>query len=124
MSPTWCSRAPCAANRSWRYAPPLGAIKAVLRRALLAESLVLCGSGVLGALILALPMVAILGRHAARFSVRAEGLTLDFSLVWIGIELALIASIFLAYIPRLPCADPLQGFGLTADHWGRARPGR
>jgi putative ABC transport system permease protein len=38
-----------------------------LRRSLLAESLVLCGSGVLAALILAWPMVALLGRYAARF---------------------------------------------------------
>ena len=49
----------------------------------------LCGSGVLAALILAWPMVAVLGRYAARFSVRAEGLKLDFSLVWFGIALAL-----------------------------------
>src|ERR1700685_2093467 len=80
----------------------LGATRKALRRALLAESLVLCISGVLGALVIAAPMVAVLGRYAARFSVRADGLTLDFSLVWIGIALALIAAVFLALIPRLP----------------------
>jgi predicted permease len=47
-------------------------------------------------------MVSILGRYAARFSVRADDLHLDSTLVWFGIVLALVASIFLAYIPRLP----------------------
>jgi putative ABC transport system permease protein len=90
----------------------LGAGTAALRRALLAESLVLCGSGALAALILAWPMVAVLGRYTARFSVRAEGLKLDFSLVWFGIALALMAAVFLALIPRLPSASaPL---GLTS----------
>ncbi len=57
----------------------LGASTAALRRSLLAESIVLCGSGALAALILAVPMVSVLGRYASRFSVRAEGLTLDFT---------------------------------------------
>jgi putative ABC transport system permease protein len=92
----------------------LGASAAALRRSLLAEGLVLCGSGVLAALLLAWPMVMVLGRYAARFSVRAEGLTLDFNLVWFGIALALAASVFLAYIPRLPGADATQGLGLAA----------
>ncbi len=80
----------------------LGASTAVLRRSLLAESLVLCGSGVILSLLLAWPMVQIIGRYAARFTVRAEDLQLDFSLVVFGIALALVAAVFLAYIPRLP----------------------
>jgi putative ABC transport system permease protein len=90
----------------------LGASTAVLRRSLLAESLVLCGSGALAAVALAVPMVMVLGRYASRFSVRANDLTLDFSLVWFGIGLALIAAVFLAFIPRLPSANAPQG-GLT-----------
>jgi hypothetical protein len=90
----------------------LGASTAVLRRSLLAESLVLCSSGAIAALLLAIPMVAVLSRYAARFSVRAADMTLDFSLVWFGIALALVAAFFLAYIPRLPSADSPQG-GLT-----------
>ena len=90
----------------------LGANTAVLRRSLLAESLVLCGSGAVAAVALAIPMVAVLGRYASRFSVRAEELTLDFSMVWFGIGLALIAAVFLAFIPRLPSANAPQG-GLT-----------
>jgi putative ABC transport system permease protein len=91
----------------------LGASTAALRRSLLAESLVLCGSGVLAALLLAYPMVAVLGRYAARFSVRADGLTLDFNLVWFGIALALLAAVFLALIPRLPSGDAPLGAALT-----------
>ena len=90
----------------------LGASSAALRRSLLAESLVLSVSGAVAAILLAIPMVAVLGRYAARFSVRANELTLDFSLVWFGIALALIAAVFLAYIPRLPSPDAPQG-GLT-----------
>jgi predicted permease len=90
----------------------LGASTTVLRRSLLAESLVLCGSGAVAAVVLAIPMVAVLGRYASRFSVRANDLTLDFSMVWFGIGLALIAAVFLAFIPRLPSANAPQG-GLT-----------
>src|SRR5580700_3711174 len=93
----------------------LGATRKALRRSLLAESLVLCISGVLGALIIAAPMVAVLGRYAARFSVRADGLTLDFSLVWIGLALALAAAVFLAYVPRLPSEDPSHSFSLSSS---------
>jgi predicted permease len=92
----------------------LGADTGALRRSLLAESLVLCGSGVLAALILAWPMVAILGRYAARFSVRADGLTLDSTLVWFGIALALTAAVFLAFIPRLPSGGAQIGATLTS----------
>jgi predicted permease len=80
----------------------LGAGTAALRRSLLAESLVLCGTGVAAALLIAAPMVYILGRYVARFSVRADDLHLDSSLVWFGIGLALVAAVFLAWIPRLP----------------------
>lgn len=91
----------------------LGASVGQIRRSLLAESLVLCGSGAIAAILLAIPMVEVLGRYAARFSVRANDLTLDFSLVWFGIALALIAAVFLAYIPRLPSPNNAQG-GLSA----------
>jgi predicted permease len=91
----------------------LGAGTAALRRSLLAESLVLCGSGVLAALLLAWPMVAVLQRYAARFSVRAEGLTLDSSLVGFGIALAVMAAVFLAFVPRLPSGSAPLGGGLT-----------
>jgi predicted permease len=92
----------------------LGATTAALRRSLLAESLVLCGSGVIAAVVLAWPMVAVLGKYASRYSVRAEGLTLDASLVWFGVSLALVAAVFLAYIPRLPAQDALRSAGLAA----------
>jgi predicted permease len=91
----------------------LGASRAVLRRSLLAESLILCGSGALLALIVAVPMVRILGHYAARFSVRAKDMTLDFSLVWFGVGLALVAAVFLAFIPRLPSMDSLRNSGLA-----------
>jgi putative ABC transport system permease protein len=87
----------------------LGASTAVLRRSLLAESLVLCVSGAVAALLLAWPMVGILGHYASRFSVRAKDMPLDLSLVWFGIGLALVAAVFLAFIPRLPSPKGTQG---------------
>ncbi len=99
----------------------LGASTAALRRSLLAESVVLCGSGALAALILAVPMVTVLGHYAQRFSVRAEGLTLDFTIVWIGIALALIAAVFLAFVPRLPSADPKHGISMSGGWNSRHR---
>ena len=92
----------------------LGATTAALRRSLLAEGIVLCGSGALAGVLIAAPMVAVLARYASRFSVRALDLTLDSSLVWIGVALALVAAIFLAFVPRLPSADASRGLGLSS----------
>ncbi|MFZ0644712.1 MAG: ABC transporter permease [Candidatus Acidiferrales bacterium] len=93
----------------------LGATPFALRLSLLAESLVLCGSGAVAGLVIAWPMVAILSRYASRFSVRAQGLTLDSSMVWIGVALAVVASLFLAFVPRLPAQDASKGTALTSS---------
>ncbi|HEV2340163.1 MAG TPA: ABC transporter permease, partial [Candidatus Acidoferrales bacterium] len=93
----------------------LGATNAALRRSLLAESLVMCGSGALAGVLIAAPMVAVLARYASRFSVRALDLKLDSSLVWIGIALAVIAAVFLAYVPRLPSSGGSGGIGLSSS---------
>jgi putative ABC transport system permease protein len=93
----------------------LGATSFALRRSLLAESLVLCGSGALAGLLIAWPMVEVLSRYASRFSVRAQGLTLDSSMVWIGAALAVISSLFLAFVPRLPAQDASKGTALTSS---------
>jgi len=92
----------------------LGASASTLRRTLLAESVLLCGSGALLGVAIAQPMVAVLARYAARFSVRALDLTLDASLLWVGVGLALAASILLAFIPRLPSTAASHGFGLSS----------
>ena len=93
----------------------LGASSAVLRRALLAEALVLCSTGLLAGVLIAAPMVKVLSRYASRFSVRAVGLTLDSSMLWIGVALALVAAIFLAFVPRLPSADASRGFAISSS---------
>jgi predicted permease len=91
----------------------LGATAAALRRTLLAESLLLCGAGAILGVALARPMVAILAQYAARFSVRALDLTVDASLLWVGVLLALVAAVLLAFVPRLPSADASSGLGLS-----------
>ena len=91
----------------------LGASAGALRRTLLAESLLLCGGGALLGVAIARPMVAILARYAARFSVRALDLTVDASLLWVGVILALTAAVLLAFVPRLPSAEATNGVGLS-----------
>jgi putative ABC transport system permease protein len=92
----------------------LGASGSALRRTLLAESLILCGAGAALGVVIARPMVAVLARYAARFSVRALDLTLDASMLWVGVGLALVAAALLAFVPRLPSTDTSRGFGLTS----------
>ncbi len=91
----------------------LGAGTAALRRTLLAESLLLCGVGALLAIVIARPMVAVLARYAARYSVRANDVTVDASLLWVGITLAMAAAVLLAFVPRLPSAESASSLGLS-----------
>ncbi len=91
----------------------LGASAGALRRTLLAESLLLCGAGAILGVAIARPMVAILAQYAARFSVRALDLTVDSTLLWVGVTLAIAAAVLLAYVPRLPSVDGAKGLGLS-----------
>ena len=91
----------------------LGASAGALRRTLLAESLLLCGAGAILAVAIAQPMVAVLARYAARFSVRAHDVTVDSSLLWVGGGLAILAAVLLAFVPRLPSADAANGIGVA-----------
>ena len=91
----------------------LGATTAALRRTLLAESLVLCGAGAILGVLIARPMVSLLARYASRFSVRALDLSVDASLLWVGVGLALAAAVLLAYVPRLPSSNAAGGLGLS-----------
>jgi putative ABC transport system permease protein len=92
----------------------LGASPGALRRTLLTESLVLCGVGAILGVAIARPMVAILTRYAARFSVRALDVTVDASLLWVGAGLAVFAAVLLAFVPRLPSAEGSNGLGLSS----------
>ena len=94
----------------------LGASRGALRRTLLAESLVLCGAGAVLGVLLARPMVSIVAGFAARFSIRALEVTVDASLLWVGVGLAMAAAVLLAYVPKLPSAsaEHRTGFGLAS----------
>jgi putative ABC transport system permease protein len=92
----------------------LGATAAALRRTLLAESLLLCGTGALLGVVIARPMVSILARYASRFSVRALDVTVDTTVIWVGVVLAVAAAVLLAFVPRLPSADAANGLGLSS----------
>ena len=71
----------------------------------------LCGAGAVLAVVVARPMVAVLARYAARFSLRANDVTVDASLLWVGAALALTAAVLLAFVPRLPSAAMPGGLG-------------
>jgi putative ABC transport system permease protein len=92
----------------------LGASAGMLRRLLLAESLMLCGAGAILGVLIASPMVNILARYASRFSVRALDLKIDSSMLWLGASLAIVAAVFLAFVPRLPASGTSQGFNLNS----------
>src|SRR5688572_23442997 len=92
----------------------LGASKGALRRTLLAESVLLCGAGAALGVLIARPMLTVIARYASRFSVRALDLSVDSTLLWVGVGLALVSSIILAFIPRLPSADAAAGLGLSS----------
>jgi putative ABC transport system permease protein len=91
----------------------LGAGHGALRRTLLAESLVLCGGGAVLGMMLASPLVHMVARYTARFSVRALDVSLDTGVLWVGIGLAMAAAVLLAFVPRLPSAHGAAGLGLT-----------
>jgi putative ABC transport system permease protein len=92
----------------------LGAGPGALRRTLLAESLVLCGAGAVLGVVVAQPLVAMVSRYAARFSVRALEVTVDPGMLWIATGLAMAAAVLLAYVPRLPSSHAPAGLGLTS----------
>ena len=92
----------------------LGASTGSLRRTLLADSLLLCGAGAVLGVLIARPMVSILARYASRFSVRALDLTVDSSMLWVGAGLAMVASVLLAFVPRLPSAEGANGLNVAS----------
>jgi predicted permease len=92
----------------------LGAGHGALRRTLLAESLLLCGAGAVLGVVLAWPLVAMVSRYAARFSIRALDVSVDSSVLWVGAGLAMAAAVLLAYVPRLPSPHAPAGLGLAS----------
>src|SRR5262249_31683562 len=96
----------------------LGASAGALRRTLLAESLLLCGAGAVLGVLLAKPLVAVVGRYAARFSVRALDARPDVSLLWVGAALAMAAAVLLAFVPRLPSFRAQNSIALAGSGAG------
>jgi len=56
----------------------------------------------------------VLGSYGARFSLRALEATVDVNLLVVGVVLALIAAVLLAYIPKLPSSEQAGGLRLAA----------
>jgi putative ABC transport system permease protein len=92
----------------------LGASTGTLRRLLLAESLLLCGAGATLGVVSASPIVSVLARYAARFSVRALDLKIDSSMLWLGAALAIVAAVLLAFVPRLPTGNTSKSLNLSS----------
>ena len=92
----------------------LGAGHGALRRTLLAESIILCGAGALVGVVLARPLVGAVAGYAARYSIRARDVTVDSTVLWVGVGLAVMAAVLLAYVPRLPSPQAPSGLGLAS----------
>jgi predicted permease len=99
----------------------LGASAGALRRTLLAESLLLCGAGAAGGVLIAQPLVAVLARYASHLSVRALDLTVDSGLLWSGAGLAFVAALLLAFVPRLPSSGIPASLRITGSTARRLR---
>ncbi|MEX2271225.1 MAG: ADOP family duplicated permease [Vicinamibacterales bacterium] len=91
----------------------LGAHTGALRFTLLAESVLLCGTGALMGAALAWPLVGLLSTYASRFSLRALEMTVDANLVLVSVLLALIAAVVLGYAPALPSDQRIGGLKLS-----------
>ena len=74
----------------------LGAGRWALRRVLLAESLLLCGTGAALGIAIADPMFSALAGYASRLSIRALDITFDWTALWIAAGLALASAFLLA----------------------------
>jgi predicted permease len=94
----------------------VGADASALRMSLLAESGVLCGAGAGLGVLLAWPLVTVLGQYGSRFSLSALDATVDVNLLALAVLLALIAAVLLAYVPRLPAAERPGGLRLAASN--------
>ena len=92
----------------------LGASNGALRRTLLAETVLLCGTGALLGVLIARPMVTILPQYTSRFSVRALDVTVDSTVLWVGATLAVLAAVLLAFVPRLPSSNTSQGLSISS----------
>src|SRR5262249_7203256 len=68
-----------------------------------------CAAGATLGLLLTEPLVALVSRYAARFSVRALDVPVDSSVRWAGVALAFAAAILLALVPRLPSLSAPSG---------------
>ena len=92
----------------------LGAGTAALRRTLLAESLLLCvrgrGPGCSGCAAAGDGA----GEYASQVLSRALDLTIDSSMVWVGVVLAIVAAVLLAFVPSLPDAGAAHGYKMEA----------
>ena len=113
-SPTSFWRARCGAKASWRFARRSAPAPARFDARCSRRACCSCGAGaILGVVDRAADGRQCSRRYAARFSVRALDLTVDASLLWVGVALALIAAVVLAFVPRLPSSEASSGIGVT-----------
>jgi hypothetical protein len=61
------------------------------------------------------PLVTLISRYAARFSIRALDVTVNSTVAWVGAALAMAAAVLLAFVPRLPSLHASAGLGLASS---------
>jgi putative ABC transport system permease protein len=92
----------------------LGAGTARLRRLLLAENLLLAFTGSALGLVIAVAGVKVLASFAARYSTRANEISIDYMVVGFALLLALLVALLLAFAPTL-ARDEALGTALTSS---------
>ncbi len=102
----------------------LGASSSALRRLLLLESSVLALAGAIAGILLAVPTVQVLSRYAARFSIRAQEVSLDERMLLAATALSIVAAVAFAFIPRLPVSTTTAAALASARTTGRVRGGQ
>jgi putative ABC transport system permease protein len=80
----------------------------------LAEGRLLGGAVPALGVLSAQPMAALLARYASRFSARALDFRVDWSLLWVGAALAVVAAVILAFVPRLPSSGSPSGLSVSS----------
>ena len=92
----------------------LGAGTARLRRLLLAENLLLAFAGSALGLVIAVAGVKVLASFAARYSTRADEISIDYVVVGFALLLALLVALLLSFAPTL-ARDEALGASLTSS---------
>jgi predicted permease len=92
----------------------LGATPGELRRGLLAENVILAAGGALLGLLLAVASRDLLAAYASRFTVRADEVGVDLTVLGVTLLVGVGVALVLAFLPGMPVAPGTGGLAVAA----------